>query len=66
MQRLMLKEKSILGKVTPEEELKESRDLYNLAVDTQTRVFLPFIAFNSEKIKQNLRRIKQKLDRIGA
>ena len=63
MQQLKLR--SIIGKLSPEEERKTAMELLNLGVETYPRIFVPFVAFDSAKVKENLTGMKKKLDKIG-
>ena len=47
------------------EELKPSvKELVDISGDMFSRVFIPFVAFDEEKVKDELRRAKQLLNKM--
>jgi hypothetical protein len=47
-----------------QEEKENARELYYLMVDAYSRVLIPFVAINREKVKEDLIKAKEKLEKL--
>lgn len=60
-----LLEKSWFGKLPIEEEKRLAKEISDRLDDLLARVYLPFVAFDKEKIKSGLVEVKRKLEEMG-